>query len=962
MRFELFSSIQLFTSLSWTHPFDGNGRTRTNVAQTIFENKIVQMVSNPFTHCFCFRKSSEEQNEWDLWQKTEDYSEYDSSLVTLFTKTTCCMVHVAILYDNVCARISKDSVIWSKWVTISNTKTAPHVALTVWKGSVWCYYFGLNKKLFYCNSPNGEKWSKPEEVKLTHFNMAFEPKTTLLHSFEFREELILVMVRDDGVYILSTADGKTHETIFSYPTRETDKRLDTVCFNDVLYQSMVRIDGEICTRRSSDARKWTEWLPASFKAKSQSSFSVFKGKLIHSVHGLDDEIYIRYTEDGNHWTKWTVCGDDRRKTNLPVSFITKSGSPYLYQTIVSLDNFVITRKISCDPTTDTKFMIDNTYASNTTRDASYFKDLMKNYNYVDIKSIGNETADLVKALKENKELKYIDFSYSNATNRNVDDICQVLSSHPKLAKLSFRGNQICEYIPSLSELLGSVKTLVEIDLSDNRIGDDGCKELLQSLTNLSRSNKLSLKKIDLSGNGIERGGSHALKDLILSSVQLECIIFNNNDIQNEGCIHIAEGLADCKSISHFELVHNGISMEGVKAIGKMLSSNTSLKSFTFSHQNAKRIEGIKFLCQGIQSNKNIKELNLSNNKIGSEGTSMIVETLIHNKSLVSLDLSSNDVEDEGLLLLAKSMKENVSLNILKLHHNDFRRIGTTSIASAIAYSKLSKVDLSHCSLSQGGIKALCLTLKADTHLEELYLNYCRLGDLDAQEISVAMAENKTLRVLEMDGNSFEAQGLISISELISSNPGLNHLSVHGSTILGLLAKGFANALNSNSNLKSLSIQIGCTNAGLSEVKEIMQALEPKTNLEKLVLKLVLGKHRLSPVISLLEANPSIKHLGIIDSEVQDKDVMNIAKFLEENTTLEVLNLSRNKIGTEGAIALAMALDKNFTLTSLNLDENDIGFDPINAFSLTMQRNKALKEIILDQKYAYQIDVSYNIVQ
>lgn len=917
------------------------------------------MVSNPFSLCFCFRKSSEELNEWDLWQKTEEYSEYDSCLVTLFTEVTCCMVHIAIINDNLAARISKDAVIWSKWLTISKTKIASNVSAIVWNERVWCFYFGVNKRLYYCSSKTGDQWIGPEKIEIADFTkLDINPKNVKLSLFEHDKKIVICIVHDEGVHMIASDNGNSYRHRFSYPTNETKLPLETVFFNGTLYQSMVSSNNSLKMRSSVDGENWKEWRETNIKVNSNSCYSIFNNRLIQSVQGIDNEVYIRYSEDGEHWTNWSVCGDDRRTTNLPVSFITKNGSPYLYQTIVSLDNFVITRKISYTQTLDIKFMIDNTYANGVDRDENYFKELIENFNHVEIKSIGNDVRNLSKVLRVNNSLVSIDFSSANATGLNIEEICLALSNHKRLKKICFDGNQINGIVNGIANMISSVATLTEIDLSHNRLGDKGTKNLFKAI--LTNPLKSHLEKINLSSNGIEREGAQALKEFIIGQNQLRSVVFNNNDIQNEGCIYISEAISVSKSLITFELSNNGITMKGVKAIGKMLSENNVLEHFTFSMQNAKRIEGMRSLCHGIATNKKLISLDLSSSKIGSEGTSLLVEALSKNSTLLKLNISNNDVEDEGLLLLAKCMKENATLTHLNLSINDFRRIGTSSVASAITFSCLSDIDLSGCSLSQGGVKALCISLRNNNSVEKLNLNNCRLGDADAQEISSALLENKTLKVLEMDDNKFEAQGLISISEMILQNPPLQQLSILGSTIMGLLAKGFANALASNTNLSHLKIQLGRTASGLSETKEVMDALVSKNNIELLSLKLELGKSRLSPVIALLKANSNIKHIALTDSKLIDRDATSLATMLSENNSLESLDLRQNKIGSEGAMALASSLQKNSTLKILNLDENDIGYDPISIFSAVFHQNKAIQKLVLDEKYADQIDISFNV--
>ena len=56
-------------------------------------------------------------------------------------------------------------------------------------------------------------------------------------------------------------------------------------------------------------------------------------------------------------------------------------------------------------------------------------------------------------------------------------------------------------------------------------------------------------------------------------------------------------------------------------------------------------EGLLSLCIGLQSNSKIAFLDLSGNKITSNGFESLIECLDYNLPLMSLDIHNNDIED-----------------------------------------------------------------------------------------------------------------------------------------------------------------------------------------------------------------------------------------------------------------------------------------------------------------------------
>jgi len=940
---------------SWSQPFDGGGRTTGSVAEAIFDDQIIQVLCNPHAKAFYVRKSTQQGTEWDLWQKTEGYSEMEnSSLVALsHSGSVYCLVHVCVMGDQVMWRTSSDTIVWSKWANIPGARSNAPIAMILWQSKAWVYFVHTNKKFCYTITDNGETWSKVEELKAPPPVGAFnDAKKMIMQCVHYAQGLIMTVVFGDRIYVSPSLDGKNFINWNAGTGQETNRAVETRNFLGTVYQARVGFDDMISMRCSlnTEITKWSPWINALFKTGSAVSMAVYNSKLLQVVHGIDNEVYVRYTEDGKYWTKWSICGDERRKTKSALSQIVYRN--VLYQTLISLDDFALTRRITSKEDPSARFQIDDTIvASGSKRDDIFFAKLFGIHTFSRLKSIGSDAPVVAKVLAENKSLTTLDVSKSNIGNEGANAICRALARHPCLTTLFLNSNQINGPLESLQPLLTTCKTLKNLSFAKNRFGDDGAKSLF-SILELTTS----LQSLDISDNGIERPGAQAFADALLKTKSLRHVVFSKNSIFNDGCQAIASALERNRTVTSMELSDSNVSLEGSRAMAKMLLENSTLTRLVFCKQNLKRTEGTRPIAEALQENTSLVELDLSDNHIGSEGATLLIDALAVNKVLAKLALCGNDIEDEGLLSITKALKVNRALREFNLENNDFRRIGVTALASALSHnSQITLLNLSRCAVSLDGLKALTTVLRAANTIKELHLAHCRLGNPEAEELAVALKSSQTLQILDLDHNMFSHEGIVSISSLIQANPRIRYLSLWGDLITGQTAKDFAAALKSNTYIRTLRIHVSSFD---TEMEDLSGPLRTKQNLTDLHINGKFSVESLRVLSALMANNTYILALSLVDAYMTDDGALAFSSFLKTNSSLTSLDLTQNAIETKGVISICDALTQNTTLTSLNLSENRIGYDAVPHLVALLRSHKALTQLTVDDEYTDQMDIAY----
>ncbi|KAL0477403.1 plekstrin domain protein [Acrasis kona] len=208
-----------------------------------------------------------------------------------------------------------------------------------------------------------------------------------------------------------------------------------------------------------------------------------------------------------------------------------------------------------------------------------------------------------------------------------------------------------DYMISIGEGLGVNETVKELDLSHNRIGDNGVGDLCDGL---------------------------------ILNVTVEKLNLGNNLVCDVGSVFISEVIRATVSINSINLSHNHITSIGAMALSSALVNNELLVNLELGY-NEIGDEGVKQLAEGLKNNKCLKKLGLSNNGIGSEGLTVFCEVgLIHNRTLEEIDLTGNEFDKNGADALVNALKDHKSITKVDCGNNSkLSADGITTLAQIL---------------------------------------------------------------------------------------------------------------------------------------------------------------------------------------------------------------------------------------------------------------------------------------
>lgn len=251
-------------------------------------------------------------------------------------------------------------------------------------------------------------------------------------------------------------------------------------------------------------------------------------------------------------------------------------------------------------------------------------------------------------------------------------------------------------------LLGKVKSIIEINLSNTSLNSDVFYDLYEFL-----SQTTSLQVLNLRQNQFDSLNSDILFSCLSDNSSLKKVNFESCSLSSSCIISIfkAASMSINKSIVYLNISNNNINAETCLSFSSFLKL-TRIEELVMSN-NQIGDEGLESLV--INSNSSLKSFNFSLNEISDDGFSIIIQNFLESNRKVHdfnqqgyvFDFSLNDITDQSAT-------------------DFFNKISFTHISQTSNFY-ISGVNLSGCCLTDLSVDAICNSLIYSS-IERLFLN------------------------------------------------------------------------------------------------------------------------------------------------------------------------------------------------------------------------------------------------
>ncbi|KAI2646169.1 NLR family CARD domain-containing protein 3 [Labeo rohita] len=340
--------------------------------------------------------------------------------------------------------------------------------------------------------------------------------------------------------------------------------------------------------------------------------------------------------------------------------------------------------------------------------------------------------------------------------------------HCKLNTLMLSNCSITEegYKALASALRSNPSHLIELDLTGNDPGQSGVKELngllqdpncqlktlrflspaadeaCQYVTGIVGKNPLLLKELNLSGRELGDTQVNQIAALLQDKhCKLNTLMLNSNNITAEVCTALSLAFnVNPSNLIELDLSGNKLGNLGIEKICPLLkNAQCRLKKLKLSDCSITE-EGCKALASALRSNpSHLIELDLTGNDPGQSGVKELDDLLQDEccKLKTIRFLKSPTAQDACDHLTKVLGKSPLLLKELDLSEDALGDLNWEKLSVLLmdSYSKVEKIQLNNCELTEKSCSGLATVLSSKTILKEMNLNNSHLLDSGVKQIS-----------------------------------------------------------------------------------------------------------------------------------------------------------------------------------------------------------------------------------
>lgn len=172
-------------------------------------------------------------------------------------------------------------------------------------------------------------------------------------------------------------------------------------------------------------------------------------------------------------------------------------------------------------------------------------------------------------------------------------------------------------------------------------------------------------------NRIEDAGAMQVADALKNLKNLKELHIYQNFIRNEGMFEVFASLQGCQNLEFVDVQDNYVKEQTASNLANLVKSNKNLKNLNLSDCNMTEEENEVLLDALEEANLALEKVGFNYNSLSSEQAKRFLNILLQNKSIKRLDIKGNDFRSKTKKYYKEKIEEaGLSEDILSKFESD----------------------------------------------------------------------------------------------------------------------------------------------------------------------------------------------------------------------------------------------------------------------------------------------------
>ncbi|XP_029908854.1 protein NLRC5 isoform X2 [Myripristis murdjan] len=567
---------------------------------------------------------------------------------------------------------------------------------------------------------------------------------------------------------------------------------------------------------------------------------------------------------------------------------------------------------------------------------------------------------------EEQQHKRFRVTHSSILPSELTKLCRKLIQCPSHLELDCSHSSLDDKsIENLLKVLPKMTSLQRLNLSNNNLTQH---RLLDVASTFCTCDRVSAVEVSL---GVEQ---KSLIDFGQDGSRDKTLSIRDSNLESEHLIRLAEIISRCPSLTNLQLSNNLIQSQWVEDMMKLLSSDHRKCCVSINEDWIKSEAAVSLVCRCLDLSSNIHTIRVYQTTLhmslmksaeltaisfvdcAVEGCHLAAMSSITQRCplLTELDLSHNRLGTEGAEFLCSVLPLLPNLTTLSISLKETDARGSADVVVQLSEAlmqcpSIQRLNLSGHVISDRGAEILARTFESLPCLRSINLSRCRGWTVSGQlHLVRALGQCCSLEELCLDLVALDEDSRMCLAHGLCKTKSICKLNLNKvATVTGPSeAKGMPDllaAMEGHPHMEAIELQ-GWRMADTG-VEQLTRLFPAWTDLRKISLsENLIDDQSGAKLLEALRSCNQLRELHLSRNRLGDVTACKMALVLPALTYLAVLDISENNLGHEGSVSLSKALVYMKNLTKINL--TSVGTSELCAVAASLAHCHLLQDVSL----------------